>query len=546
MFGSMMQQPLLVSSLLTHAERHHGEQEVVSRRVEGDLHRYTYRDLAARARRLANGVAALGVGAGGRVATLAWNGYRHLELYYAVSGSGAVLHTLNPRLHPDQLAWIAQHAEDEVLFFDLSFLPLVEAAASRLRTVRAFVAMTDRDHMPAHSTVPNLLCYEDLLATQSDAFDWPVFDENTACSLCYTSGTTGNPKGALYSHRSTVLHTYAIALPDSMDCSARDAILPVVPMFHVNAWGLPYAACMVGAKLVLPGPFLDGRSLYQLFEAEGVTLSAGVPTVWQGLLAHVEANNLRFSTMRRTVIGGSACPPAMMEAFQDRHAVNVLHAWGMTELSPLGTVGALKPRHQQLPAGERLAVQAKQGRAVFGVDMKIVGEDGRELPHDGQAAGELMVRGPWVIRRYFRDEGGDPLVDGWFPTGDVASIDADGFMQITDRSKDVIKSGGEWISSIDLENIAMSHPAVAMAACIAARHPKWDERPLLVVVRKPDAQLTRAELLAGFEGRIARWWMPDDVVFVDAIPLGATGKMQKSRLREQYGDWLLHGQLHAA
>ncbi len=546
MFGSMLQQPLLVSSLLTHAERHHGEQEIVSRRVEGDLHRYTFRELAARTRRLANGLAALGVPRGARVATLAWNGHRHLELYYAVSGSGAVLHTLNPRLHPDQLVWIANHAEDEVLFFDLSFLPLVEAAAPRLRTVRSFVALTDRDHLPAASTLPGLLCYEDLLAAQPDTFEWPTFDENTASSLCYTSGTTGNPKGALYSHRSTLLHTYAIALPDAMNCSARDVILPVVPMFHVNAWGLPYAACMVGAKLVLPGPFLDGRSLYELFESEGVTMSAGVPTVWQGLLAHVEANNLRFSTMRRTVIGGSACPPAMMRAFQVLHDVAVLHAWGMTEISPLGTVCALKPRHATLAPEERLAVQGKQGRAVFGVDMKVVGEDGRELPRDGASAGELMVRGPWVIGRYFKGEGGDPLVDGWFPTGDVATIDADGFMQITDRSKDVIKSGGEWISSIDIENIAMAHPAVAMAACIAARHPKWDERPLLVVVKKPDAALTREELLASFEGRIARWWRPDDVVFVDAIPLGATGKMQKAVLRERFGDHLLQSQLQAA
>ncbi|GAB3770315.1 3-(methylthio)propionyl-CoA ligase [Ramlibacter monticola] len=546
MFASMMQQPLLVSSLLAHAERHHGDQEIVSRRVEGDIHRYTYRAMAARTRQLANGIAALGVGPGGRVGTLAWNGYRHLELYYAVSGSGAVLHTLNPRLHPDQLVWIAEHADDEVLFFDLSFLPLVEAAAPRLGKVRAFVAMTDRAHMPASSTIKNLLCYEDLLSVQRSEFTWPTFDENTACSLCYTSGTTGNPKGALYSHRSTVLHTYAIALPDSLNCSASDTILPVVPMFHVNAWGLPYAACMVGAKLVLPGPFLDGRSLYELFESEGVTMSAGVPTVWQGLLAHVEANNLKFSTMRRTVIGGSACPPAMMTAFQQRFDVAVLHAWGMTELSPLGTACTLKPKHLALPEEERLAIQAKQGRPVFGIDMKIVDADGKELPHDGQAAGELLVRGPWVIQSYFKGEGGDPLVGGWFPTGDVATIDADGYMQITDRSKDVIKSGGEWIGSIELENIAMAHPGVAMAACIAARHPKWDERPLLIVVKKPGVELTSAELLKSFEGRIARWWMPDDVVFIEALPLGATGKVQKARLREQYRDHLVRGQLQAA
>jgi len=535
---SMMQQPLLISTLLNHAERHHGEQQIVSRRVEGDIHRYTFRDLAARSRRMANALNAMGVKHGDRVATLAWNGYRHMELYYAVSGSGAVLHTLNPRLHPDQVVWIADHAEDQVLFFDLTFLPVIEAIASRVKTIKAFVAMTDRAHMPA-GKVPGLLCYEDLIDNASDRFEWPTFDENEPSSLCYTSGTTGNPKGALYSHRSTVLHTYAAALPDSLNCSAREVILPVVPMFHVNAWGLPYAACMVGAKLVFPGPFLDGKSLHELFETEGVTVSAGVPTVWQGLLAHVEANNLKFSTMRRTIIGGSACPPAMMRAFQERYDVQVLHAWGMTELSPLGTACTFKPKHADVSAEERLAVQAKQGRAVFGIDMKIVGDDGQELPRDGKASGELLVRGPWVIARYFKSEGGDPLRDGWFPTGDVATIDTDGYMQITDRSKDVIKSGGEWIGSIDLENIAMSHPAVAMAACIAARHPKWDERPLLVVVRKPGATLTRDELIQFYEGKIAKWWTPDDVVFVDSIPLGATGKMQKNKLREQFAAYKL-------
>jgi len=540
----MMQQPLLISSLLTHAERHHGEREVVSRRVEGDLHRTTYRELARRSRRMANALTALQVAPGERVATLAWNGYRHMELYYAVSGSGAVLHTLNPRLHPDQVVWIADHAEDQVLFFDLTFLPLVEAIADRVRTIKTFVVMTDREHMPAGGKIPGLLCYEDLVDKHDDRFEWPTFDENSASSLCYTSGTTGNPKGALYSHRSTLLHTFAAALPDGLSCSARDTILPVVPMFHVNAWGLPYAACMVGAKLVFPGPFLDGESLYRLFELEGVTVSAGVPTVWQGLLSHVESNGLAFSTMRRTIIGGSACPPAMMRAFQERYDVQVLHAWGMTEMSPLGTACTFKPGHLALGAEERLAVQAKQGRSVFGVDMKIVGDDGRELPWDGVASGELLVRGPWIVSGYFKGEGGDPLVHdaegkGWFPTGDVATIDSDGFMQITDRAKDVIKSGGEWIGSIDLENIAMAPPAVAMAACIAARHPKWDERPLLVVVKKPGASVTRDELVAHYDGKIAKWWTPDDVVFVDAIPLGATGKMMKVKLREQFKDYRL-------
>jgi len=536
MNGLMMGQPLLVSALLTHAQRHHGEQEIVSRRVEGDIHRYRFADLARRSRQLANALRQLGLGDDDRVATLAWNGYRHLELYYAVSGSGRVLHTLNPRLHPDQLRWIADHAQDRALFFDLSFLPQVEAIASLLPGIQAFVAMTDRAHMPATSRIPGLLCYEELLADASDTFEWPALDEQRASSLCYTSGTTGNPKGVLYSHRSTVLHTWAAALPDSLNCSSRDAILPVVPMFHVNAWGLPYVACMVGAKLVLPGPGLDGKSLHELFEAEQVTLSAGVPTVWQGLLNHVDANQLTFSSMRRTIIGGAACPPAMMKAFQERHEVQVLHAWGMTELSPVGTVCALKGRQLDLPDGERAAIQLKQGRAVFGVDMKIVGADGAELPWDGRQSGELMVRGPWIVARYLNDEGAGPLVDGWFPTGDVATIDADGFMQITDRSKDVIKSGGEWIGSIDLENIAMSHPAVAMAACIGVAHPKWDERPLLVVVRKPGASVTREELLAFYEGKIAKWWTPDDVAFVDGIPLGATGKMLKNKLRDAFKD----------
>ncbi|HEY9068478.1 MAG TPA: 3-(methylthio)propionyl-CoA ligase [Burkholderiaceae bacterium] len=544
MNGLMMQQPLLISSLLVHAERHHGDQEVVSRRVEGDIHRETYRELAARSRRLAKALAALGITQSQRVATLAWNGHRHMELYYAVSGSGAVLHTLNPRLHPDHVVYIADHAEDAALFFDLTFLPVIEAVASRVKTVKHFVAMTDRAHMPKETKVANLLCFEDLIEAQDDRFEWPSFDENLASSLCYTSGTTGNPKGVLYSHRSTLLHTFAIALPDALNCSARDVILPVVPMFHVNAWGLPYAACMMGAKMVFPGPGLDGKSLYELFETERVTLSAGVPTVWQGLLAYVEANDLKFSTMRRTVIGGSACPPAMMTKFEERYGVSVLHAWGMTEMSPVGTVATLKSKHTGTAHDAQFAVQCKQGRAVFGVDMKIAGPDGRELPWDGQQSGELMVRGPWIVSSYFKSEGGDPLVHdeqgrGWFPTGDVATIDPDGYMQITDRSKDVIKSGGEWIGSIDIENIAMAHPKVAMAACIAARHPKWDERPLLIVVKKPNVELTREELLGFFEGRIAKWWTPDDVIFVDAIPLGATGKMLKNRLRDQYGQHLM-------
>src|SRR5512134_212857 len=396
MNGLMMQQPLLISSLLKHAETHHPEREIVSRRVEGDVHRYTFRDLGLRARKMANALAARGIGIGHRVATLAWNGYRHMELYYAVSGSGAVLHTLNPRLHPDQVVWIADHAEDQILFFDLTFLPLVEAIASRVRTIRAFVAMTDRAHMPAGSKIPNLFCYEDMVEGHSSNIDWPTFDENTASSLCYTSGTTGNPKGALYSHRSTVLHTYAAALPDALNCSARDVVLPVVPMFHVNAWGLPYACALAGSKLVFPGAQLDGASIYELFEQERVTMSAGVPTVWLNLLQHVKQGGLKFSTFSRTVIGGSACPPAMIRAFEQDHGVRVLHAWGMTEMSPLGTVCTLKAKHLTLPKEEQLKVQDKQGRALFGVDMQIVDDQGKALPWDGKAFGDLLVRGPWI------------------------------------------------------------------------------------------------------------------------------------------------------
>ncbi len=544
MNGLMMQRSLLISSLLRHVERHHSEQWVVSRRVEGDIHRYTYGDMAARARKVANTMAALGVTSGDRVGTIAWNGYRHLELYYSVSGSGAVLHTINPRLHPDQLVWIVDNAQDKVLCFDLTFLPLVEAVASRLATVKHFVLMTDRAHMPENTNIPNLLCYEDLLAAQSAEFNWPEFDENTASSLCYTSGTTGNPKGVLYSHRSTLLHTYASALPDVMNLSARDTILPVVPMFHVNAWGLPYSACMVGAKLVLPGPGLDGKSLYDLFESEGVTLSAGVPTVWQGLLAHVESQKLRFSTMNRTIIGGSACPPTMMVTFEETYDVQVIHAWGMTELSPVGTFSVLKGTQLTWSKDAQRAALSKQGRSLFGIDMKIVDANGTELPWDGKTPGDLLVRGPWVISSYLNTDRENPLVldaagQSWFPTGDVATIDAQGFMNITDRSKDVIKSGGEWIGSIDLENIAMAHPAVAMAACIAARHLKWDERPLLIVTLKPNATVSREELLAFYDGKIAKWWTPDDVVFVDSIPLGATGKMLKHQLRDRYQDHLL-------
>ncbi|MDP3924722.1 MAG: 3-(methylthio)propionyl-CoA ligase [Hydrogenophaga sp.] len=546
MLGQMQSQPLLISSLITHAERHHASTEIVSRRVEGDIHRSNWGQIARRARQVANALDSLHLAFGDRVATLAWNGYRHLELYFGVSGTGRVLHTLNPRLHPEQLAWIINHADDRAICFDMTFLPLVQAVAAKCPGVKHWVALCDADKLPAESGLPGLLSYEAWMGTQTDSYLWPDLDENSASSMCYTSGTTGNPKAALYSHRSTLLHAYGAALPDALGCSARDSILPVVPMFHVNAWGLPYSAAAVGCKLVFPGPAMDGKSVYELIESEKVSMAAGVPTVWQMLLGHLQAGGLKFSTLKRTVIGGSACPPAMINAFNDTYGVEVLHAWGMTEMSPLGTVCTLKNAQLALSPEEQLKVRLKQGRAVYGVDMKIVDEAGKELPWDGKTYGDLLVRGPWIIASYFKGEGGDPLRydaagKGWFPTGDVATIDADGFMQITDRSKDVIKSGGEWISSIDVENIAMAHPAVAMAACVGMKHPKWDERPIVVVVKKPGAEVSRDELLAFYEGKIAKWQVPDEVVFVDAIPLGATGKMQKMTLRQQLKDYVLPG-----
>lgn len=542
MQGLMQSQQLLISSLIEFAARHHRDAEIVSRRVEGDIHRYTYTELAQRSKQLANALDALKVAHGDRVASIAWNGYRHMEMYFGVSGSGRVLHTINPRLHPEQVAWIVNHAEDQVLCFDMTFLPLVQAVHAKCPTVRQWVALCDADKLPADSGIPGLVSYEQWIGAQSMHYRWPQLDENTASSMCYTSGTTGNPKAALYSHRSTVLHAYGAALPDVMCLSARDAVLPVVPMFHVNAWGIPYSAALTGAKVVFPGPALDGKSLYELIEAEGVTFAAGVPTVWQMLLGHVQSVGGKFSTLNRTVIGGSACPPAMIDAFEQGYGVKVLHAWGMTEMSPLGTLCTLKNKHLKRSKEEQQRISQKQGRAIFGVDMKIVNSEGLEQPWDGKTYGDLLVRGPWILERYYK--GDSPLVmdeqgQGWFPTGDVATIDEDGFMQITDRTKDVIKSGGEWISSIDIENIAMGHTAVAMAACIGMPHPKWDERPIVVVALKPGVQVSREAILAFYEGKIAKWQIPDDVVFVDAIPLGATGKMLKTKLREQFKDYQL-------
>jgi len=541
----MMSMPLSVSSLLRHAAANHADTEIVSRRCEGDIHRYTYRQAHGRARQLANALVRLGVGAGDRIATLAWNGYRHFELYYAVSGMGAVVHTVNPRLFPEQIAYILNHAEDQYAFFDLTFAPLVEKIAASCPGVKGWVALTDRAHMP-RVNVPRLLCYEQIVEAERDDYEWPTFDENTAAALCYTSGTTGNPKGVLYSHRSTVLHAYCISLPDVSDYSARSVVLPIVPMFHVNAWGIPYAGPLVGAKLVFPGPGLDGASLYELFEKERVTSSSGVPTVWLGLVNYLRQNNLKLTTLKKTVIGGSACPPAMLKTLQEEYGIEVRHGWGMTEMSPVGTVNTAKEKHLAMSPNQRFELALKQGRPLYGVEMKIVDGEGRELPRDGKAFGDLLVRGPWILREYYKGEGGNVLREGWFPTGDVGTIDADGYLQITDRSKDVIKSGGEWISSIDLENIAMGHPAVMEAAVIGVRHPKWDERPLLVVVKKPGAQVTREELLAFYQGKVAKWWMPDDVAFVEQLPHTATGKLSKMTLRQQFEGYRLPSATAAA
>ncbi|MDR7134509.1 fatty-acyl-CoA synthase [Lysobacter niastensis] len=540
MFGLMQEHKLLVSTLIEHAVNCHPDAEIVSRTVEGPIHRCTYRDIHQRAKQVANVLGALGVQRGNRVATLAWNGYRHMELYFGVSGTGAVLHTVNPRLFPEQLEYIINHAEDTVLFFDLSFVALVEKLLPRLNTVRTFVVMTDRVHMP-ECGIPGLLCYEDLLAAQSDSYVWPDLDENAATALCYTSGTTGMPKGVLYSHRSTVLHAFGACTVDSMAVSRSETALLVVPMFHVNAWSMPYVGAMSGAKLVLPGPALDGASVYQLLRDEQVTLALGVPTVWMMLLQHASTAGLKpidELALRRVVIGGAAVPRAMVEAFERDFGAFVVHAWGMTEVSPMGTICNLLPKHRSLPLDQRMQVQAKQGRAVFGVSLKLTDENGQRLPHDGQAAGHLKIRGPWVAKAYYRDEGGPILDDeGYFDTGDVATIDTDGYMQITDRSKDVIKSGGEWISSIALENAAMGHLVIAEAAVIGIAHPKWQERPLMVVVVKPGQTLEREAVLNYLEGRVAKWWLPDDVVFVKELPHTATGKLLKAALREQFRDY---------
>jgi acyl-CoA synthetase (AMP-forming)/AMP-acid ligase II len=534
MRGLIMDQPLLISNLLRHADFVSGDREIVTRTVEGPIHRYTYRDAHRRARQLANALTALDVKPGDRIATLAWNTHRHFEIYYAVSGIGAVTHTLNPRLHASQMTYIMNHAEDAYVFVDLNLVGLIEGIESELTKLRGVVIMTDREHMP-ETSLANVICYEDLVNGHSDDLDWPVFDENTASSLCYTSGTTGNPKGALYSHRSTILHAYASALPDVLHMGEREVILPVVPMFHVNAWGIPYGATMVGAKLVLPGARLDGESVHELLLSEGVTMTAGVPTVWLNLLKHWREAETRVPSLKRVIIGGSACPESMIRAFQEEFGAEVRHAWGMTEMSPLGSVSIPKPG--MTDDAQSMRKQMKQGRPVYGVEMRIVDDEGKELPHDGKAFGILQVRGPWITSGYFKLEHSEAHDhDGWFSTGDVATIDADGFMEVTDRAKDVIKSGGEWIGTIEIENHAMGHPDVAMAAVIGVPHPKWDERPLLIVVPAAGKSPSHADMTEFLEGKITKWWMPDDTVLTDELPIGATGKVLKAKLREQFGD----------
>lgn len=531
--GLMMDRPLLVSSILEHSAAQFGDVEIVSRETHGPLFRYTYAACAVRARQLANTLAAAGLKQGSAVGSIAWNNHRHLEAYYAVSGSGMVMHTCNPRLHPQQLIYIINHAEDEVMFFDSTFAPLIKGIAAHCPGVKHWVCLSDAANVPVIEGV-KAIAYEDWIAPHSPNFAWPEFDERSGAALCYTSGTTGNPKGALYSHRAIVLNAITGCLPGVLNVSPQQTILPVVPMFHINAWCIPYAAPIGGAKLVLPGPRLDGASLYELIEAEKVTLSAGVPTIWQALISHVEQHNLRFSTMRCTAVGGSAMPAALIAKFSDVYGVQVRHGWGMTETTAVATMTSMTPAETALPAVQQHALVAKQGKTVFGIQIKVVDEQGHTLPRDGSSQGELMVRGQWIIERYFKGEK-SPLVDGWFPTGDIATIDAKGLMQIRDRTKDVIKTGGEWISSIDLENAAVGHPAVAMAAVIGVKHPKWDERPLMFIVRKPGQALEKAEILAFLTERVAKWWVPDDVVFLESLPVGGTGKVQKNDLRKEYG-----------
>ncbi len=536
MLGLMQDWPLTVPKILEHALRYHAEREVVTRVPEGGIERYTYADLGARARRVAKLLRKLGVRRGEVVGTCATNTSRHMEVWYGLMGIGAVCHTLNPRLFAEQLVYICNHAEDRYVFLDGAFVGIAEALAPKCPSVRGFVFLTDRAHMP-ETELENAFCYEELLSEVDDDVEWCELDENEAAGLCYTSGTTGNPKGVLYSHRSNVLHAMSVVQPDSFGLGSRSVVLPVVPMFHANAWALTFAAPMVGAKLVMPGADLSGSALHELFETEGVTFTAAVPTVWLGLLDFMEANDLRLSSLQRVVIGGSACPRVALEKFEEVYGVDVTHGWGMTEMSPVGTNSCLKAGMESWPRDAQIFQKLKQGRPAFGVEMRVVDDDGKELPRDGKAFGRLLVRGAAIAKGYHKGEGGQVLdAQGFFDTGDVATLDPHGYMQITDRAKDVIKSGGEWISSIELENLAVGHPEVLEAAVIGVPHPKWDERPLLIVVRREGSRVSKAGLLAFMRGKVANWWLPDDVAFVDEIPHTATGKIQKRTLREKFAE----------
>ncbi|WP_136653168.1 long-chain fatty acid--CoA ligase [Paracoccus aeridis] len=535
--GRMMYQPMSIAQLIDHAARYHGDTEIVSALTEGGFERLDWATVGANARRIASALVRRGMTTGDRIATLAWNNRRHLELYFGVPGAGMVCHTINPRLSPDQMAFIVADAGDRMLFLERTFLPLVAALRDRLPSVEAFVLMGPRDDEAA-GMIPGLLFHDDLLAEGDPDFAWPEVDETSPSALCYTSGTTGNPKGVLYTHRSTLLHALSANQPDGMGVGAADTVMPVVPMFHVNAWGVPYIAAMTGTRLVLPGPRLDGDSLARLIQDERVTFAAGVPTIWLGLLNALEASGVGHTTLRRTVVGGSALPPSMKRAFRERHGADLIHAWGMTETSPLGTMNAPLAKHLSLPAEDRDRIGNGQGRPLYGVELRVVDADGNVLPNDGETQGQLQIRGHWIVQEYFGQDRSALTDDGWFDTGDIATLDENGYTIIRDRSKDIIKSGGEWISTVDLENIAVAHPKVANAAAIAARHPRWDERPVICAIPRPGSDLTEAELLAFYDGKLPRWQVPDRVVFVESLPIGATGKVVKATLREQYGDIL--------
>jgi fatty-acyl-CoA synthase len=537
MLGLMQEWPLLCSKIIDHAARQHPNREIVSRSIEGPIVRTNYAEVRKRALKVGQRLQRDGFGRGDRIATLAWNTARHIEAWYGIMGIGAVYHTLNPRLFPEQIAWIMNHAEDKALFVDLTFVPLVEKLSPAVKSLKRIVILTDAQHMPA-TGLPNVVAYEEWLSEADGDFAWEEFDEHTAAGMCYTSGTTGEPKGVVYSHRSNVLHAMMACMPDAMGIASREVVLPVVPMFHANAWGLAQACPMAGAKMVMPGGKMDGASIYELLDTERVTFSAAVPTVWLMLLQHLEDTGKKLPYLKKVVIGGSACPRAMTEKFQDSYDVEVVHAWGMTEMSPLGTLATLKPECALLEREENLQLRQKQGHPPFGVEMKVTDDDNKELPWNGETFGRLKVRGPAVARAYYRDMSSEQFDDdGWFDTGDVAHIDANGYMQITDRSKDVIKSGGEWISSIELENLAVGHPEVAEAAVIGIPHSRWAERPLLIVVSKPGKSLEKSDILEFMHGKVAKWWLPDDVVFVAEIPHTATGKIQKMALREQFKEY---------